>query len=196
MKILPEQMRLYAVTDRTWLHGRKLIDVVSEAIDGGAAFVQLREKSHLEGMELSGEELLAEAKELAQLCHERGVLFVIDDDVELALEAGADGVHVGQEDNPEEARKAQEDGADYLGCGAAFVTGTKLDAKPITAEMMKAVTESVEIPVVAIGGITEDNIPKLTGRGLAGAAVVSAIFAAEDPRKASERLLEKIRQWE
>lgn len=217
MKILPEQMRLYAVTDRIWLHGRKLIDVVSEAIDGGATFVQLREKSHLEGMELSREELLAEAKKLAQLCHERGVLFVIDDDVELALEAGADGVHVGQEDmaakkarallgpdkilgvsahNPEEARKAQEDGADYLGCGAAFVTGTKLDAKPITAEMMKAVTESVEIPVVAIGGITEDNIPKLTGRGLAGAAVVSAIFAAEDPRKASERLLEKIRQWE
>ena len=97
MKILPEQMRLYAVTDRTWLHGRKLIDVVSEAIDGGAAFVQLREKSHLEGMELSREELLAEAKKLAQLCHERGVLFVIDDDVELALEAGADGVHVGQE---------------------------------------------------------------------------------------------------
>ena len=164
MKILPEQMRLYAVTDRTWLHGRNLIDVVSEAIDGGATFVQLREKSHLEGMELSGEELLAEAKKLAQLCHERGVLFVIDDDVELALEAGADGVHVGQEDmaakkarallgpdkilgvsahNPEEARKAQEDGADYLGCGAAFVTGTKLDAKPITAEMMKAVTESV-----------------------------------------------------
>ena len=164
MKILPEQMRLYSVTDRTWLHGRKLIDVVSEAIDGGAAFVQLREKSHLEGMELSREELLAEAKKLAQLCHERGVLFVIDDDVELALEAGADGVHVGQEDmaakkarallgpdkilgvsahNPEEARKAQEDGADYLGCGAAFVTGTKLDAKPITAEMMKAVTESM-----------------------------------------------------
>ena len=98
MKILPEQMRLYAVTDRTWLHGRNLIDVVSEAIDGGATFVQLREKSHLEGMELSGEELLAEAKKLAQLCHERGVLFVIDDDVELALEAGADGVHVGQED--------------------------------------------------------------------------------------------------
>ena len=98
--------------------------------------------------------------------------------------------------NPEEARKAQEDGADYLGCGAAFVTGTKLDAKPITAEMMKAVTESVKIPVVAIGGITEDNISQLTGRGLAGAAVVSAIFAAEDPRKASERLLEKIRQWE
>ena len=98
MKILPEQMRLYAVTDRTWLHGRNLIDVVSEAIDGGATFVQLREKNHLEGMELSGEELLAEAKKLAQLCHERGVLFVIDDDVELALEAGADGVHVGQED--------------------------------------------------------------------------------------------------
>ena len=229
MKILPEQMRLYAVTDRTWLHGRNLIDVVSEAIDGGATFVQLREKSHLESLDggvtmlqlrektLEEGAFLEEARALQALCRERHVPFIVNDNVDIARAMGADGVHVGQEDmaakkarallgpdkilgvsahNPEEARKAQEDGADYLGCGAAFVTGTKLDAKPITAEMMKAVTESVEIPVVAIGGITEDNIPKLTGRGLAGAAVVSAIFAAEDPRKASERLLEKIRQWE
>ena len=211
MKCDKENLLLYAVTDRHWLEGRTLHEVVKESLEGGVTFVQLREKK------LDEEHFLEEAKDLKELCSEYHVPFVINDNVELAIEMDADGVHVGQEDmaakkarallgpdkilgvsahNPEEARKAQEDGADYLGCGAAFVTGTKLDAKPITAEMMKAVTESVEIPVVAIGGITEDNIPKLTGRGLAGAAVVSAIFAAEDPRKASERLLEKIRQWE
>ena len=211
MRCDKKDLLLYAVTDRHWLNGRTLHEVVKESLDGGVTFVQLREK------QLDEEHFLQEAKDLKELCSEYHVPFVINDNVELAIEMDADGVHVGQEDmaakkarallgpdkilgvsahNPEEARKAQEDGADYLGCGAAFVTGTKLDAKPITAEMMKAVTESVEIPVVAIGGITEDNIPKLTGRGLAGAAVVSAIFAAEDPRKASERLLEKIRQWE
>ena len=211
MRCDKKDLLLYAVTDRHWLNGRTLHEVVKESLDGGVTFVQLREK------QLDEEHFLQEAKDLKELCSEYHVPFVINDNVELAIEMDADGVHVGQEDmaakkarallgpdkilgvsahNPEEARKAQEDGADYLGCGAAFVTGTKLDAKPITAEMMKAVTESVEIPVVAIGGITEDNIPKLTGRGLAGAAVVSAIFAAEDPRKASERLLEKIQQWE
>ena len=211
MKIDKRDLLLYAVTDRHWLNGRTLLEVVRESLDGGVTMLQLREKTLEEGA------FLEEARALQALCRERHVPFIVNDNVDIARAMGADGVHVGQEDmaakkarallgpdkilgvsahNPEEARKAQEDGADYLGCGAAFVTGTKLDAKPITAEMMKAVTESVEIPVVAIGGITEDNIPKLTGRGLAGAAVVSAIFAAEDPRKASERPLEKIRQWE
>ena len=211
MKLDKCDLLLYAVTDRHWLNGRTLLEVVRESLDGGVTMLQLREKTLEEGA------FLEEARALQALCRERHVPFIVNDNVDIARAMGADGVHVGQEDmaakkarailgpdkilgvsahNPEEARKAQEDGADYLGCGAAFVTGTKLDAKPITAEMMKAVTESVEIPVVAIGGITEDNIPKLTGRGLAGAAVVSAIFAAEDPRKASERLLEKIRQWE
>ena len=211
MKIDKRDLLLYAVTDRHWLNGRTLLEVVRESLDGGVTMLQLREKTLEEGA------FLEEARALQALCRERHVPFIVNDNVDIARAMGADGVHVGQEDmaakkarallgpdkilgvsahNPEEARKAQEDGADYLGCGAAFVTGTKLDAKPITAEMMKAVTESVEIPVVAIGGITEDNIPKLTGRGLAGAAVVSAIFAAEDPRKASERLLEKIQQWE
>ena len=211
MKLDKCDLLLYAVTDRHWLNGRTLLEVVRESLDGGVTMLQLREKTLEEGA------FLEEARALQALCRERHVPFIVNDNVDIARAMGADGVHVGQEDmaakkarallgpdkilgvsahNPEEARKAQEDGADYLGCGAAFVTGTKLDAKPITAEMMKAVTESVKIPVVAIGGITEDNIPKLTGRGLAGAAVVSAIFAAEDPRKASERLLEKIRQWE
>ena len=168
MKVLPQQLRLYAVTDRTWLNGRRLADVVAQAIDGGATFVQLREKC------LDEHDLLAEAEELSALCHFRHVPFVIDDNVEIALAAGADGVHVGQSDmaakrarallgpdkilgvsahNAAEALAAQADGADYLGCGAAFVTGTKLDAHPVTAETMRAVTAAVNIPVVAIGGI-------------------------------------------
>ena len=131
--------------------------------------------------------------------------------MEVALAAGADGVHVGQSDmaarrarallgpdkilgvsahNAAEALAAQADGADYLGCGAAFVTGTKLDAHPVTAETMRAVTAAVNIPVVAIGGIEESNILQLQGRGLAGVAVVSAIFAAQDPEAASRRLYE------
>ena len=157
MKVLPQQLRLYAVTDRTWLNGRRLADVVAQAIDGGATFVQLREKC------LDEHDLLAEAEELSALCHFRHVPFVIDDNVEVALAAGADGVHVGQSDmaakrarallgpdkilgvsahNAAEALAAQADGADYLGCGAAFVTGTKMDAHPVTAETMRAVTAS------------------------------------------------------
>ena len=163
MKVLPQQLRLYAVTDRTWLNGRRLADVVAQAIDGGATFVQLREKC------LDEHDLLAEAEELSALCHFRHVPFVIDDNVEVALAAGADG-------------------ADYLGCGAAFVTGTKLDAHPVTAETMRAVTAAVNIPVVAIGGIDAANLLQLQGRGLAGVAVVSAIFAQADPCAASREL--------
>ena len=202
---------LYLCTDRELMSAERLEKAVELAIQGGVTVVQLREK------DCTGREFLQIAKDVKQITDAYEIPLIINDRIDIAMAVDADGVHLGQSDipahtarellgpdkilgvsahNPEEARKAQEDGADYLGCGAAFVTGTKLDAKPITAEMMKAVTESVEIPVVAIGGITEDNIPKLTGRGLAGAAVVSAIFAAEDPRKASERLLEKIRQWE
>ena len=196
MKVLPQQLRLYAVTDRTWLNGRRLADVVAQAIDGGATFVQLREKC------LDEHDLLAEAEELSALCHFRHVPFVIDDNVEVALAAGADGVHVGQSDmaakrarallgpdkilgvsahNAAEALAAQAD-------GAAFVTGTKLDAHPVTAETMRAVTAAVNIPVVAIGGIDAANLLQLQGRGLAGVAVVSAIFAQADPCAASREL--------
>lgn len=203
MKVLPEQLRLYAVTDSRHLQGRTLLETVSAALYGGATFVQLRDK------DCSPAELLAEARALAALCHTRGVPFVVDDDVEVALASGADGVHVGQSDmaarrarallgpdkilgvsahNVAEALAAQADGADYLGCGAAFVTGTKLDAHPVTAETMTAVTHAVTIPVVAIGGVDAGNILQLQGRGLAGVAVVSAIFSARDPAQASREL--------
>lgn len=206
MKVDPCRLRLYAVTDRAWLNGGRLADAVAAALDGGATFVQLREKA------LDPADLLAEARELAALCHARHVPFVVDDNVEIALAAGADGVHVGQSDmaarrarrarallgpdkilgvsahNAAEARAAQADGADYLGCGAAFVTGTKLDAHPVSAETMRAVTAAVDIPVVAIGGIDAANILQLQGRGLAGVAVVSGIFAQPDITAAARNL--------
>ncbi len=203
MKVKPETLRLYAVTDRAWLHGRTLESQVEQAILGGATIVQLREKH------LTGEALLAQAQALCALCRRYGVPFLVNDDVNLALAVGADGVHVGQEDMAAEQARAllgqdkligvsahsvaqavaaQRAGADYLGCGAAFVTGTKTDARPIPRETLQAVTAAVDIPVVAIGGITRGNLPQLQGCGLAGAAVVSALFAQEDVQAAAREL--------
>ena len=203
MKLEPSKLRLYAVTDRSWLNGGRLVDAVAAALDGGATFVQLREKA------LDPADILAEARQLAALCHARQIPFVVDDNVDIALAAGADGVHVGQSDlaarrarallgpdkilgvsahNAAEALAAQADGADYLGCGAAFVTGTKLDAHPVSAETMRAVTAAVDIPVVAIGGISAANISQLNGRGLAGVAVISGIFAKPDITAAAREL--------
>lgn len=203
MQIKPEQMRLYAVTDRSWLAGRTLAGQVAEALAGGATFVQLREKG------VPPAALLADAKEIGALCRAAGVPFVVNDSVETALAAGADGVHVGQKDmaaararallGPDkilgvtahsvaEALQAQAAGADYLGVGAAFATHTKADTVPITPEIIRAITAAVHIPVVAIGGVNADNMGRLAGCGLAGVAVVSALFAAPDVRAAAARL--------
>jgi thiamine-phosphate pyrophosphorylase len=203
MNVSAQQLQLYAVTDRAWLRGRTLESQVAAAIVGGATFVQLREKA------LDPADVLAEAKQLAALCRAHHVPFVINDSVEICLASGADGVHVGQQDmaaararallgpgrilgvsahDATEALAAQQAGADYLGCGAAFVTGTKTDAKPITRETLRAVTAAVSIPVVAIGGIGYDNVPQLGGCGLAGVAVVSAIFAQDDVQAATAAL--------
>ena len=204
MKLTRETMRLYPVTAET--EDRELLlQQVAEAIDGGARIVQLREK------ELKGEALLELAKRFAALCREKGAISIINDDVMICRESGADGVHLGQGDmdarrarevlgpdkiigvsahNVEEALRAEADGADYLGSGAAFVTGTKTDAKPIGHETYRAITGAVKIPVVAIGGITGENMPELAGRGLAGAAVVSAIFGRKDVRTAARELKE------
>jgi thiamine-phosphate pyrophosphorylase len=200
---LRNALRLYAVTDRRWLAGQTLADRVEKILQGGATFLQLREK------ELDKEALLQEARLLRELCSRYRVPFVLDDDVETALRSGADGVHLGQKDMAiEEARKllgpdriigmsartveqaldAQERGADYLGVGAVFGTSTKGDAVALPREILQAICEAVSIPVVAIGGIQEKNILELRGTGVDGAAVVSALFAAEDPRSAAERL--------
>ncbi len=204
MNITSEQLRLYAVTDRGGLGEKTLAQAVSEAIDGGATIIQLREK------ELDSAALLAEAKELCALCKARNIPFIVNDSVELALAVDADGVHLGLEDgsisaarkvlgagkiigasahNPQEAIAAQNAGADYLGCGAVFGSTTKTNVQPITPDILRAVTSSVSIPVVAIGGISQKNIAQLKGCGLAGVAVVSALFSQKDiPAAASELL--------
>nr|WP_325299358.1 thiamine phosphate synthase [uncultured Dysosmobacter sp.] len=205
MKLESRQLRLYAVTDRAWAADEDaLLAQIEAAIDGGAAMVQLREK-HLDDAAF-----LKEAERFVALCRRKGALSIINDNVEIAARTGADGVHVGQEDleagrvrellGPDkligvsahtvaEALAAQAAGADYLGTGAAFVTGTKTDARPISRETIRAITAAVDIPVVAIGGISRDNLLELKGCGLDGVAVVSALFAQADVKAAARELL-------
>lgn len=197
---------MYAVTDRYWLNGRELRDDVEKTLKGGATFIQLREKT------LPEEDIKKEAQEIMPLCRQYGVPFVIDDDVELAKAVGADGVHVGQEDmactlarkelgpdaivgvsaqTVEQAVKAEKDGADYLGVGAVFPTGSKADAVEVDHNTVKAICDAVSIPVVAIGGITKDNIHELDGLGLDGISVISAIFAQPDIEAATRDLKQR-----
>ena len=204
MKIEGVKLRLYAVTDRAWAADEDaLMDQIAAAIDGGAGIVQLREKH------LDHDAFLNEAQRFVALCREKGVISIINDAVDIAAAVGADGVHVGQSDlaagrarevlgpdkligvsahTVEEALAAQAAGADYLGVGAAFVTGTKADAAPISRDTIRAITEAVDIPVVAIGGISRDNITELAGCGLDGVAVVSALFAQKDVKAAAKEL--------
>ena len=198
-----KELLLYAVTDRHWLVEETLYDQVKKALDGGATFVQLREKK------LDREDFLAEAKEIQKLCKEYGVPFVINDEVSIAKDIDADGVHVGQSDmeamdvrkilgpdkilgvsaqTVEQAIIAEKHGADYLGVGAVFTTGSKDDADDVSHETLKAICEAVSIPVIAIGGITKDNVAELAGSGICGVAVISAIFGQKDIQKATEEL--------
>lgn len=203
MSISKETMLLYGVTDRGNLHGKTLLLQVEESLKGGVTLVQLREKH------LSFQEFLEEAKEMKELCHKYGVPLLINDNVEICIESGADGVHVGQKDmeagavreklgkdkiigvsarTVEQAMAAQNAGADYLGVGAVFSTSTKEDAKPLDHEILKAITKAVDIPVVAIGGISSENVSQLKGTGIDGVAVVSAIYGKENPKEAAENL--------
>ena len=203
MKISADKLRLYAVTDSAWLGGRSLAEVVREAIEGGATVVQYREKNK------DYDDMLKEAREVCAVCREYGVPFIMNDSVEIAMAVDADGVHLGLDDgdlkaarklmgddkiigasthNVQEALSAQAQGADYLGCGAVFGSTTKTDISSITPEILAQVTKAVQIPVVAIGGINRDNISKLNGCSLAGAAVVSAIFAQKDIRAAAKEM--------
>lgn len=198
-----EDMLLYAVTDRHWLNGETLYSQVEKTLEGGTTFVQLREK------ELDEEHFLEEAKEIKKLCAKYNVPFVINDNVEIALEMDADGVHVGQSDmeagdvrakfgpdkiigvsaqTVEQALLAQERGADYLGVGAVFHTDSKADAADVDHETLKAICEAVDIPVIAIGGISKDNVGELAGSGICGIAVISAIFAEKDIKGATQEL--------
>ena len=207
MNIDKKQLLLYAVTDRAWLGERTLAEQVSDAIDGGVTIVQLREKSMPRG------ELVAEARELCALCHSRGIPLIINDDAELAHMVGADGVHVGLDDldiatarkiigdkgiigasahSVYEALAAERAGADYLGVGAVFGSKTKTNAHPLALTTLRDITAAVSIPVVAIGGITRDLLPRLADSGIAGAALVSAIFAAADIKAECRALREML----
>lgn len=203
---LAASMRLYAVTDtdRRFLHeGETLCGQVEQALIGGATFIQLREKN------MDRAVFLAEAEEIRRLTERYKVPFVINDDVEIALLCGADGVHVGQDDmdaerarrllgpdrilgvsvhNVQEALEAEKNGADYLGAGAVFSTSTKEDANALSMETLREICAAVHIPVVAIGGITEQNVLQLAGSGISGAAVVSAVFGSADIAAAASRL--------
>ena len=203
MKCSKENLLLYAVTDRRWLKDKTLYQQVEEAIKGGVTFIQLREKN------LDEEAFLKEAEEITELCRKHQGPFVINDNVEIAAKVGADGVHVGQSDmealdvraklgddkiigvsaqTVEQALKAQEHGADYLGVGAVFATGSKADAVEVDHNVLKAICEAVDIPVIAIGGISEENVLELKGSGICGIAVISAIFAKPDVKEAAKGL--------
>ena len=205
MKLNKEDLLLYAVTDRMWLNGRTLKEVVKESLDGGVTFLQLREKN------LDDKHFLEEAVELQELCKQYKVPFIVNDNVDIALKMNADGVHVGQSDikaadvraklgpdkiigvsaqTVEQAVLAQQRGADYLGVGAVFPTGSKADADDVSFETLKAICEAVTIPVVAIGGITQENLEQLKGSGICGIAVISAIYAQSDIKEASRKLKE------
>lgn len=210
MKFSKEQIRqamlLYGITDRSWLKpGEKLSDVCREILEHGVTFLQLREK------ELDQEAFLKEAEELKELCARFGVPFVVNDSVETAVQAGADGVHVGQSDikgrniramigpdrilgisagTVEEARAAEKAGADYIGVGAVFGTSTKKDARNLSVEKLREISASVSIPVVAIGGINRSNVEELSGSDVDGIAVISALFGAERPGEAAAELAE------
>lgn len=204
-------MCLYAVTDRAWVGERTIFEQVEEALDGGVTCVQLREKS------MDDDNFLAEAVIMKKLCHKYGVPLIINDNVDVAIKCGADGVHVGQHDleaanvramigenmmlgvsaqTADQAIMAQKSGADYLGVGAVFATSTKADADAISHETLKNICRAVTIPVVAIGGIYRHNMMQLAGTGIDGVALVSAIFTSKDIktecmalRELSERMI-------
>ncbi len=200
------RLRLYGITDRAWLCGRALKDDVEKAIMGGVTMVQLREKN------MDFDDFVKSAWEIKEICGKYNVPLIINDSIEVAKRVDADGVHIGQDDMPAnearkilgmskiigvtaktilQAKKAEKDGADYLGSGAIFGTATKGNAIKMDLKTLKSITSSVNLPVVAIGGITGSNILKLKGTGIAGAAVVSGIFAAEDIKAAARDLYEK-----
>lgn len=204
-----DELLLYGVTDRHWLNGRRLYDDVKESLDGGVTFIQLREKT------LDEETFLLEAKEIKSLCEAYHVPFVINDNVDIAKKINADGVHVGQDDmnvedvrrilgeekiigvsasSVEEALCAEKGGADYLGVGAVFPTSSKDDASDVSFEILKEICEAVSIPVIAIGGISKENVHKLSGIGIVGIAVISAIFGKEDIKQAAIDLKKETRK--
>ena len=208
MKFNEKMLLLYAVTDRAWVGKQTLLEQIEDALKGGATIVQLREKK------LDEASFVAEAIQVRELCHRYNVPLIINDNVEVALKSGADGVHVGIEDAPvaeirkrvpadfiigatcktvEQAKAAEAAGADYMGVGAVFPSPTKTNAVRITNEQLRKIIASVSIPAVAIGGISYDNVFEIKGSRVSGVAVVSAIFGAEDIKKTTALLKERVK---
>lgn len=198
-----ENLLLYAVTDRSWTENQTLYEQLEDALIGGVTCVQLREKN------LSEEDFIQEAVEIRELCRKYNIPLIINDNLNVAIKSNADGIHVGQEDvsaaeirklvgdnfiigvtakTVEQAKKAENDGADYIGVGAVFPSPTKTNAIRITNEQLNEICSSVSIPAVAIGGISLDNITELSGCKMSGVAVVSAIFAADDIKTTVQEL--------
>ena len=207
MNLNKEKLLLYGITDRKCLRGRSLYEQVEAALRGGVSLLQLREK------DLPEDELIEEAKNIKSLCDSYGVPLIINDNVDIALRTGAAGVHVGQKDmeafqarkklgkdkilgvtarTPEQALRAQEAGADYLGVGAVFPTASKKDAVNLDWNVLKQICTVVDIPVVAIGGINCDNVLRLRGTGIDGIAVISGIFGQEDVENTARIMKEKV----
>ena len=203
MNFTAENLLLYAVTDRAWVGRQTLLEQIESALKGGATLVQLREK------DLPQLDYIREAAQATALCHRYGVPLIVNDSLEVALKSGADGVHVGIEDQPvaeirrqagkgfligataktvEQARAAQAAGADDLGVGAVFPSPTKKNAIRITTGQLREICASVSIPCVAIGGISRENLPALAGGGMDGFALVSAIFSQPDIEAACREL--------
>jgi len=205
LKLDSKSLLLYAITDRAWLKGKTVAEAVEEAILGGATCIQLREKN------LSDEEFLKIAIDVKAVTDKYNIPLIINDNVDVAVKVGADGAHIGQDDEEiksareklgadkiiglsaatvEEAVQAEQSGADYIGVGAVFNTLTKLDANTVSFETLKEICNTVKIPVVAIGGISKNNALELAGTGIKGISVVSAIFAQSDIKTAASELLE------
>jgi thiamine-phosphate pyrophosphorylase len=199
-----EKLRgLYVIMDPSAVAGGDETHIARQAIAGGARLIQWRDKTREKGLQLP----VVEA--LRRLCSEAGVPFIVNDDVDLALAVAANGVHVGQKDlpvavvrrlvprdmivgcstnNPDEARRAEADGADYVSVGRLYVTGSKADTRPATLDTLQAVKQSASVPVCAIGGINESNIDDVIAAGADMAAVIAAVIAAADVREAARRL--------
>lgn len=207
MKFYRDMLKLYLVSDRQWLNGRKLTDDLEKAILGGVTIIQLREKN------LNNEEFINIAYDVKKLCQKYNIPLIINDNLEVALAVDSDGIHIGQDDIPasivrkkigahkilgvsvhniEEAIQARHDGADYVGVGAIFPTETKNDATNVTLDKLQKICDNIDIPVVVIGGITIDNISKLKNISISGVAVVSAIMKANDIMAASSQLVRKL----
>ena len=208
MKLDEKMLLLYAVTDRAWVGKQTLLEQIEDALKGGVTMVQLREKK------MDEDTFVEEAIRVRELCHQYHVPLIINDNVEVALKSGADGVHVGIEDAPvaeirkgvpsdfiigatcktvEQAKAAEAAGADYMGVGAVFPSPTKTNAIRITNEQLREITSSVSIPAVAIGGISYDNVCEINGSHVSGVAVVSAIFGAEDIEKETAHLKDRVK---